>query len=65
MDTAKHRGLELEEEVRRIARGLARQGIPPTWRMVVQEGFSNTLSWRGSRRLYEICKEVRLEVQVG
>lgn len=58
---ARCRGLEVEEQVRGIARGLAQQGITPTWRMVVQEGFSNTLSWRGSRRLYEICKEVRAE----
>jgi hypothetical protein len=63
--TAKRRGLELEEQVRGIARGLAQRGIQPTWRMVLQEGFPSTPSWRGTRRLYAICKEARLGVPVG
>ena len=65
MDTAKRRALDLEEQVRKIARGLAQQGITPTWRKIVQEGFSSTLSWRGTRRLYAICKEARLQDQAG
>jgi hypothetical protein len=59
--TAKRRGLELEERVRGIAYGLARRGIQPTWRMVLREGFPSIPSWRGTRRLYAICKEARLD----
>jgi hypothetical protein len=59
--TARLRGLDLEDQVRGIARGLAERGIKPTWRMVLQEGFPSTPLWRGNRRLHEICKEVRLE----
>jgi len=56
--------MELEERVRVVAQELAQQGIPPTWRRVVQEGFSNTLSWRGTQRLYTVCKEVRTEYKL-
>jgi len=61
---AECRGMELEERVRVVAQELAQQGIPPTWRRVVQEGFSNTLSWRGTQRLYTVCKEVRTEYKL-
>lgn len=63
--TAKRRCLELEEQVRGIARGLVQRGIEPTWRMVLKEGFPSTPLWRGTRRLYAICKEARLGTPVG
>jgi hypothetical protein len=58
---ARGRDQELEDRVREVARGLAQRGTPPTWRRVVREGFSSTPSWRGTRRLYEICREVWAE----
>ena len=57
---ARSRGKELEDQVRGIASGLVERGVKPTWRAVLAEGFPTTPLWRGSRRLHEICKEVRL-----